>query len=196
MARRKDHTPNELKKMMIDAAYAIIQEKGVQAVTARAIAGDIGYTVGTIYNFYKNLDALILEVNSRTLAHLYVFCEKAIDELPDDITKIRRLAQAYFNFAKKYQHLWKAVFLWTREKPSKTRLSNAYKEQFARLFLLIEKNLQQSLGLSPEAAKKSAKLLWSCIHGITILSLDGKLQTVGATDANAMIEDLINRYFE
>jgi len=43
-------------------------------------------------------------------------------------------------------------------------------------------------------AHSSARLLWACMHGITVLTLDGRLNLVGIQKPHDMIDDLLHRY--
>ncbi|MBT7646949.1 MAG: helix-turn-helix transcriptional regulator, partial [Rhodospirillaceae bacterium] len=70
MARRSDHTRDQLHQMMLDAARHVAATDGPEAITARRIAGDIGYSPGTIYQLFDNLDALIVALKSVILAEI------------------------------------------------------------------------------------------------------------------------------
>ena len=59
MARRSDHSRDELKALILDCAREIAEEEGLRGLTARRIATEIGYAPGTIYNLFSNLDDLI-----------------------------------------------------------------------------------------------------------------------------------------
>ena len=62
MARRSDHTREELRRLILQAARRIIRDKGVAALSARKVASDIGYTVGTIYQHFNGMDAILITV--------------------------------------------------------------------------------------------------------------------------------------
>ena len=48
MARRSEHSLEQIKEMVLNAAETIIIEDGAQALTVRKVALEIGYTVGNI----------------------------------------------------------------------------------------------------------------------------------------------------
>ena len=48
MARRNDHSKEELQSMAIDATRSLISQAGYEGVSARKVANSIGYTVGTL----------------------------------------------------------------------------------------------------------------------------------------------------
>ena len=67
MGRRSDHTAEELRRMTLDAARKIVSENGLRGLTTRSIAREIGYTVGTLYQIFDNVDRLIEQMNIETL---------------------------------------------------------------------------------------------------------------------------------
>jgi len=54
MARRSEHSLQELKVMVLDAAEAIVIKEGFSELKVRKIAVEIGYTVGSIF-FYGSM---------------------------------------------------------------------------------------------------------------------------------------------
>ena len=77
MARRSDHSREELYVMALAAAREIAEKDGLRGLKARRISREIGYTVGTLYNVFSNLDDLIIHLNGTTLDALYVSCAQA-----------------------------------------------------------------------------------------------------------------------
>ena len=67
MGRRSTHTPQQLRELILDAAQDIIEVNGLAGLSAREIARRIGYSPGTIYNMFDNLDDVVLNVEARVL---------------------------------------------------------------------------------------------------------------------------------
>ncbi|WP_420624861.1 TetR family transcriptional regulator [Candidatus Poriferisodalis sp.] len=56
------------QQMIVDAAMAIIDESGMQAMTTRAIASRLGVGQASLYNHISNRDELLELLNARVLA--------------------------------------------------------------------------------------------------------------------------------
>ena len=56
MARRSDHSRDELYELALVAARRIIEDGGYRALTARKVADHMGYSPGTLYNVFAGLD--------------------------------------------------------------------------------------------------------------------------------------------
>ena len=189
MARRKDHSPQELKQLILSSAEKIIYSKGIEALTARALAKAIGYTPGTIYNFYRDMDALIIDINYATMGKLQAFCFERTKDLPKDFTRVKAFAYAYVDFVDNNLRAWQTIFAKKKE-----RIPKYYQQRLIDIFQLIEVTLHECLGISTEEAANAARLLWVCLHGITQLTIDGRLRLIGATNPHAMIDDLLQKY--
>ena len=71
MARRSDHTRDELKKLILEKSSELIRIGGVEAISSRKIAKSIGYTVGTIFQVFGTMDRLVATINMQTLEALF-----------------------------------------------------------------------------------------------------------------------------
>jgi AcrR family transcriptional regulator len=71
MARRADHNREELYELALSAAKRIVEERGFRALTARKVADAMGYSAGTLYNLFENIDDLVVHVNGGTLDGLF-----------------------------------------------------------------------------------------------------------------------------
>lgn len=194
MARRKDHTPEQLRSLIRSAARKLLCKKGLQGLTARALAIKIGYAPGTIYNVYRDMDSLILDINFETLGKLDQFCQAQTLGLPKDSTRVRALAYAYVDFAHKNQRAWESIFAIPRKGNQTPQLPEDYRQRILSLFARIENTLQECLNFPRDKAGVIARLLWACLHGITVLTLDGRLKLVGVAQPHAMIDALLRPY--
>ena len=194
MARRKDHTPEQLKTLIRSAGEKLIYNKGLDGLTVRALAEAIGYTPGTIYNVYRDMDALIIDINFETLGRLSDFCQQRTQDLPSDVSKIKALAYAYVDFAHENLRAWQTVFATTRKGEKNTRLPKYYQQRLQEVFGRIEDVLRECLTIPASEVTQTARLLWACLHGITVLTLDGRLSLIGVDAPHPMIDNLLEKY--
>ncbi len=190
MARRKDHTPEELRELIVQAAGTLVAMRGRDALTARNLAAKIGYAPGTIYNLYQDMDAVLLAVQGRTLAAMQDYFAHQVAATPPDFNRIVKLARAYGAFAQQQPRRWLALFA----QPHHGKLPKWYQRQLDAIFAFIEAQLQQCLGQEAAASRQTARLLWACLHGITMLTLDGRLQAIGQSEADVLVDTLLQPY--
>ena len=80
MARRSEHSKEQIRDMALEAAETIVATDGLAGLSARKIAKQIGYTVGTLYLVFRNLDDLVLHVNARTLDAMFVKMQESLQK--------------------------------------------------------------------------------------------------------------------
>jgi AcrR family transcriptional regulator len=187
MARRWEHTPEEVKNLAIQAGYELIQERGFQAFSARAVAAKMGYTVGTIYHVFGDLDNFILHINARTLDEWYEEEVNGIPKKPEQ--RARYFAHSYYKYAKANYNRWLALF--EHRMQGNAPIPEWYLPKMMRMFALIGEAVMPHAGNDPKKAERLAKLLWASVHGICTLALGGKLDQVGAGSPEKMIDDLM-----
>ena len=78
MARRSDHTREELRELLVREGHALMAETGFARFSGREVAKRAGYTVGTIYNIFGSLDGLLLAINTRTFEQWTAFLEQRL----------------------------------------------------------------------------------------------------------------------
>ncbi len=195
MGRRGEHSKEELATLALDAAVAMLEEEGPTMLTTRAIAGRIGYTVGSLYFLFRNRDDLVLRINERTLDELRADIDAVVAGCQEPREALLAMGRAYLTFATAHPVRWRLIF--EHILPPETEFP-------ADLLVKIEGFFTRVAGyltaLAPErdrlAVRRSAQSLWSGVHGIAVLAITGKLVLGGEADAEALTEDLIGRYLE
>ena len=180
---------DDLRLAMIDAAERVIEAEGLKALTARRVAGDVGVAVGTTYNVFENLFALVAEVNTRTLAMLAR--EIAGIEIAgrDARAVLMAFADSYMQFVRQHRERWLAVF--EVEMPD-MEASVPNQDFIDRLFGFLERVIaSHNPRLDPETVRKSARGLWAAMHGLLMLSESNRLKVVGLQTIRPTIEHLV-----
>lgn len=190
MARRSDHTRDELYEMALSAAREIAEKDGLHGLTARRIAEEIGYSPGTLYNVFNDLDDLIVHLNGTTLDILYeAVAAQRLDDEPE--AALRTLARAYIRFTSDHPNLWSMLF--ETSVPHGEQLPDWYHEKVRRLLGLAEQALASLFPAGQEEQRHhSARVLWSGLHGICSLARAGALPK--SESETAMADSLITNY--
>lgn len=192
MARRSDHSRRELTAMMVAAARAIIAEEGVEGLTARKLAAAVGYSPGSIYNLFQNLDGLIVEVNGETLDRLIADLSE-ISMQGDPEQDLATVVEHYLAFEAENPTLWSALFDYDLRQGSSW--PDWYLAKIAEVFARAEAALVPIFGAAPHPEKRRAiQALWAGLHGITSLARSGSLGTVADEDARSLARHLSRTY--
>lgn len=190
MARRSEHTQEQIREMVLSAAEKIVIDEGFNALTVRKVAMEIGYTVGSIYMVFENMDDLIMHVKGRTLDELAVALE-AMQAPVGAEEHILALANIYLQFAHRHFNRWRMIF----EAIKDVQVPEWYQEKTRDMFAIVEQPFRKLLqDHDPEQAHLAAQALWSGVHGACVLSLNGSLGRVGAENAQVTVKTLVQHF--
>lgn len=193
MGRRNQHTREELRDIALKAAEDLVTTQGLTGLSTRKVVARIGYTVGSLYMVFRNLDDLIIQVNERTLDRLYEQLAGAIAGGPPPAAAIRALAQAYISFALTQTNRWLAIY--QHRLPEGESIPESFADKVTRMFELVQQQLALlSPRRSPEDIALAARALWSAIHGICILGFDQKLEVAGGRSIQEVAGSLLDHY--
>lgn len=193
MGRRNEHTREELREIALQAAEDLVAAQGLAGLSTRKVVTRIGYTVGSLYMVFRNLDDLIVQMNERTLDALYERLANAVAGPPPPATAIRALAQAYIRFALTQTHRWLAVY--QHRLPDGESIPDSFTEKVTRMFELVQQHLALlSPRRSPDEIALASRALWSGIHGICILGFDQKLEVAGGRSLQDVAGSMLDHY--
>jgi len=192
MGRRSIHTPDQLRELIIEATTSIVEQSGLEGLSAREIAKRIGYSPGTLYNVFENLDDLLLIIEARLLDELGGRLASADDSGPPN-ERLRRLVRTYFSFTQERPKLWN--LLNEHRMPNGREVPDWYQAKIERLLTPFEEVLTPLFDERDSASqKRHARALWASVHGMTSMSTADKLAAVTGHADPALIDDLLSVY--
>jgi AcrR family transcriptional regulator len=191
MARRNDHTKDEIREMAVSSGLELIKTSGFSGFSTRQIAKDIGYTVGTLYNVFDSYDDIVLRINTASLDEMRKFIEKKLNPKLKGMKAVKQLAHLYIEFAHNNRNSWSALFEYVI--PAELELPEYYSQGIENLFGIVESILVEFIDKKSDALKH-AKVIWASIHGICILGLTQKLNVAGTDPMEVLADSMIENY--
>ncbi|MEM1317123.1 MAG: TetR/AcrR family transcriptional regulator, partial [Pseudomonadota bacterium] len=170
-------------------------EQGVARLHARELAADVGCSIGTIYNLFEDLDALILHVSFRTLKRIDDVMEASMDDVgdADAVSRMVMLGRTYCDFAVANSNLWAALF--EHNLPADYPLPDWVLEGQLSLFRHIEAPLSFYMPSSDrETVGRTARSLFSMVHGMVSLSLERRISGVNLDMLDEQTEFMIRTF--
>ena len=190
MARRSEHSQEQIKEMVLGAAEAIVVKHGIEELTVRKIAMDIGYTVGSIYMVFANMQDLITHIKLRTLDQLAQQLQSKTEEPASE--QLVAIAEQYYDFAEQNFNRWQFLFEISQ---ARSDLPISYRQKIEQLLQPLISLLAQ---LRPEATSAETELaargLWGSIHGISVYYLGGSLGRCSTQDAHQALRMVVSHF--
>ncbi|KMT66044.1 TetR/AcrR family transcriptional regulator [Catenovulum maritimum] len=192
MARRSDHTREELKQLILDRALEHLQTEPIQGLSLRQLAKKVGYVPSSLLNVFGSYNYCLLAVSGIGLDRLTNYCQRAIESSTQAETKIAAMALAYYQFATEQTNLWRLMLELKLAEDEEIPANHLNK--ITHLFGLLEVSLKQlKPGLDETEYTDASRTLWASVQGITQMSLDDKLFSQPLL-GEKLITDLVRHY--
>ncbi len=194
MGRRSVHTPDELRHLILESSRTIIERNGVAGLSAREIARLIGYSPGTIYNIFENLDDVQINVQICLIARAVETMKNV--PLGSDVAKnIEALTETYVHFALENRRLWNLLF--AHVLPAGQAAPKALHDQVNAIAQIVQDALAPAApSLTPEALSRAARALWAGVHGITAIAVTEKGPQMTTATAQLFAKELTSTFLK
>ncbi|GGO79432.1 hypothetical protein GCM10011348_13680 [Marinobacterium nitratireducens] len=193
MARPREHSAEELRELALSAAGRLLDEQGIEALSARRIAAAIGYSAATLYSVFRNLDDLCWHLNAQTLGQLHAALGAVGGSEPR--AQLHAYAAAYVAFARAQPQRWSLLFE-HRTSPG-VDIPDWLGASIERLFERVEAPLRALAPAASEAdIRLQARTLWGSVHGLAVLQQRGKLFLSGDQASLRMLPTLVDQYLD
>lgn len=192
MARRSDHTRDELGSLVLKAATRIIADQGLDGLSVRGVAAEVGCSSGSIYNVFSNLDDLISSVNAQTMNALADALEQVelTGDALDDITRIMRV---YLAFQEQHEGLWGANIRHAGRQD--IQQPEIYLHSLSRVIDRVGQALAPAFGSGrPDGATFAVRVLWASLLGISSIPASARFLGQQNATRDMMAENLVRNY--
>lgn len=194
MARRNDHTREELINLTLDQVKTFLSSHSYHELSLRKLATMIGYVPSTLVNVFGSYNLLLLHAVAQTLDELAQEATLAVKDCPDPYQALFKLAFCYHDFAIKNPYRWQLIF---EHNMNGEPLPEWQTERIDHMTSMLERLLRL---IAPKRTEdevlKASRVLWSGVHGITLLSVDNKFFANQEMDGKDLIHNLLSQYLQ
>jgi len=187
---KKAYHHGDLRTTILEAAVALIAERGLHGLSLRECARRAGVSHAAPYRHFEDKNALLLAIARDGFNGLAEAGERAMLGIDDPRERLDAYGVAYVRFAVEHPVLHKLMFASELKKPSPEDQASG-----SRAFELLVEAAAAIVG--PEQAELAAVAFWSLTHGLSMLILDGRIpedKVSSAEDAEALARALIAQW--
>lgn len=148
---------------IVDAALNLVREKGIKALTARALGAKLGSSACPIFTVFESMDEVqsAVKVAARALYGEYIKEGFLIKPA------FKGIGMQYIRFAMEEPRLFELLFMsMLNESPNIDNVLPIIDEYYNDILLSV----QTSFGLNASDSEKVYHHLWIYSHGIAVLS--------------------------
>ena len=175
MARKETIT----KTILLDAAFAMLTEEGIEQVTARKLAAKANCSTQPIFRIYSNMDELYSELFTMALNKF----EEYVSSIPKTtVVPFVCLGQAYIGFAQKFPNVFKFIFL------SQNRYGRSLYDMINGQSGHVTREIQAATSQGTQNASELFMKMWIFIQGAACMSLTQDYD-LGESETVSMLKD-------
>jgi len=182
----------DLRRALLLAAIRTIQKHGFDALTLRAVGDELGVSRTALYRHFADKSALLTAVAAEGFRMLRVDLASAWEAGGLNLAALVAMGEAYVRFALNNPWHYRVMFGSGFELVSSDpELGEEGKGAFQALALALGQLQAQGL-VRNDDGQTQANFVWSVVHGVAMLAIDGNLQHQGM-DASALTRYSVDR---
>ncbi len=158
--------PKFTREEIVDAALKIAADKGIRALTSRALGAALGSSARPIFTVFKNMEEVLSEVRKAAFARFGEYSER----VGEDIPAFKRIGVQMILFATEQPKLYRLLFM--SQQPEAKSFDDVF-ENLGDLAVQSIDFIQRDYSLSRDDAMQLFKHVWIYTYGLGVLIATG-----------------------
>ena len=155
MAPRNKYTRGE----MIEAAMRVVREHGIDALTAKALAAELGVSTQPVFTCFHTIEEAKREVRVAAEQIYDRYIEEGLHMTPP----FYGVGMQYIRFAKEEPELYRLLFL------TPTNGTNSFMAALGHSQDLVRESLKETYHMETATADRYFRDMWFVVHGLDTL---------------------------
>ncbi len=174
---KKNYHHGDLRQTLLSSATDIIREKGLEGLSMRKLADQVGVSRMAPYHHFKDKNELLCAIAEQGFLLQDDAVRSLSEEFPDlaPAALFEKYVLTYVQFANQHPETYDLMFgrdIWKVGNPTHT-LRVTSKSSFRLWVDWIEKLQEQAIFSQEEPALRIAQSTWASLHGLCRLFNDG-----------------------
>ena len=185
---KKDNNYNKL----IETGRKLVQQNGVNFLTARKLSDASGCSIGAIYNQFSNMDNFVLIQNIITLDELY---QKLIStpRTNNAYKNLNAYLDSFVDYVLSNKNLWYLLFKFHLE--ANNNLPSIYLKKLAIVTKLWQKDFNHVfIKMTTKEKKLSSQVMWLSLFSLSSFLTTQSLDGLNRVNRKTVSKLLLNTY--
>ncbi|MBO6522715.1 MAG: TetR/AcrR family transcriptional regulator [Balneolaceae bacterium] len=174
IAERKERERELKRSMMLEAAEALIREKGLEHLNMDEVAERAEVSKGSLYQYFNNKTDLVLGICHKASIMMNTMTAKVLTEDKTGLEMVYQIGINYLKFAGEHPEFYRAMRFLENYKDTDQAKNSEYlsmcgqnrQESFRVMVRAIQIGMQDGSINSSYNPEELALLLWSTSHGV------------------------------
>ena len=190
-ADRKAREKEELRALILKASMKLFVEKGIEHRTIRNIADAIDYSIGTVYVYFKDKNAILHALHSQCFNELGGQM-RVLYNVKDPMERLKAMGKVYIQYAKDNPDKYDLMFSLKAPMEFLNDIQAKKWDEGAAAFDVLLTTVKECIkaghfeGHNPEPL---SYLIWSCMHGLCSLEIRARTKGVLLKNPDTIVLD-------
>nr|WP_294782387.1 TetR/AcrR family transcriptional regulator [uncultured Flavobacterium sp.] len=197
-AERKAREREALKALILKAAKKLFVEKGIEQTTIRNIADEIDYSVGTVYVYFKDKNAILHDLHSIGFQELGSYFQDLFT-IADPKERLKKMGSSYIKFALENAEMYDLMFNLKAPMEFLENSDNDSWDEGAVTFSYVKKTVGECIAdghFIGHNAEALSFMVWSLVHGMCCLEIRQRTKGVKFTNPDTILFDGYNEFLK
>ncbi|BDF98552.1 TetR family transcriptional regulator [Actinomyces oris K20] len=187
--------PGPTRAAILDAAATLLEDRGPESVTLRAVGEAAGVSRSAPYRHYADKAALMRALAGRTLRQIAERIRHGAERHRGVRQRLRAGCWAYIDYAVECPHHYQLVFGDAPIAEPDPGLEEAADDAMAAVGELVAQAQGAGL-LRPGPTREIATVIWVLLHGLAALQITGHLHEPRTIDGDEHLAELLDLALE
>jgi AcrR family transcriptional regulator len=195
---RKAREKDALKSLILKGAKKLFLERGIDQTTIRNIADEIDYSVGTVYVYFKDKNAILHDLHSLGFQQLGGEFTSLLS-VEDAMERLRKMGIIYMKFAIENQEMYDLMF---NVKAPMEFIESSEKEEWnegVTTFGVLKTTVDDCMKaghFKGHSLEPLAFMIWSLMHGMCSLEIRQRTKGVKFSHPDTILMDGYSEYLK
>lgn len=169
---RRDHEKEELRQTILKTAGELFLTRGYDRFSMRHLAEEIGYSVATLYLYFRDKDDLLFTVVDEGFARFTQQLTQAAASSDEPWERLTALSEAYISFGLHNPGYYQLMFMWRSDFLAQAR--SGEDEPRFKAFGVLREAIEYAMAAGAMEigdVESYSDVLWVVMHGIVAMAI-------------------------
>lgn len=197
-AERKLRDKENLKKLILNSAKKLFVEKGIEHTTIRNIADEIDYSIGTVYVYFKDKNAILHELHTEGFKQLGGHFRE-LYQINNPMERLKIMGKYYIKFALENAEMYDLMF---NMKAPIEFLDDVHQEEWNEgkgTFEVLRNTVQACIEaghFKEHRLEPLSFMIWSLVHGMCCLEIRQRSKGVNLCNPDTIVMEAYNEFLK
>ncbi|SMO95427.1 transcriptional regulator, TetR family [Chryseobacterium rhizoplanae] len=196
ISERKQQEKEALRLLILNGAKKLFVEKGIDQTTIRNIADKINYSVGTVYVYFKDKNAILHDLHSIGFKELGGYFKELLS-IEDPMQRIRKMGIIYMKFALENSEMYDLMFNLRAPMEYLENTDNDLWSEGNETFGYVKKTVEDCMSrghFKNHNSEALAFMIWSLVHGMCSLEIRQRTKGLKFSSPDTIMTEGYNEF--